>query len=268
MGRFIQILTVVMMLSVIFLNTVAYSFDCSHKDFTEKSQGPWNDEPVKDVINKGIQFILLCQLTDGSFPPASSSGVTNVINKESKKWHNAKLRTILLDKSDDIKMEIESKQGTVGNTALALYALLRCGVDIKHKAIQKGLGYLTAHDTYGVYSLGVRSNLWRTVIERSNKMDKKKYFKYLKHDAVRLIYSLQDTGSWNYTIWEDYGVQNSTSQYGILGVWAYQMHGGEVPEQFWKRAMKFWIAGQNRDGGWPYTYCSPERARHLIGCLL
>jgi len=50
------------------------------------------------------------------------------------------------------------------------------------------------------------------------------------------------------------GTTNSTSQMALLGVWACNQAGREVPMVFWKEAENAWKAHQMDDGGWSYIY--------------
>lgn len=54
-------------------------------------------------------------------------------------------------------------------------------------------------------------------------------------------------------------VDQSNSQYGVLGVWAGMQVGLDVPKGYWKLVEKYWVAAQNPDGGWGYT-TPPRRA--------
>ena len=52
----------------------------------------------------------------------------------------------------------------------------------------------------------------------------------------------------------------SNSQYGVLGVWAVEQAGAEVPRKYWELQDKVWKAAQNDDGGWEYTGEAPTTA--------
>ncbi|HSV15999.1 MAG TPA: DUF4159 domain-containing protein, partial [Tepidisphaeraceae bacterium] len=47
-------------------------------------------------------------------------------------------------------------------------------------------------------------------------------------------------------------VDHSVSQFGVLGTWACQQAGVEVPSRYWEMVEKRWIADQQKDGGWIY----------------
>ncbi len=44
----------------------------------------------------------------------------------------------------------------------------------------------------------------------------------------------------------------SNSQYGVLGVWAIERAGGEIPQKYWEMVDKAWKDAQESDGGWQY----------------
>ncbi len=226
---------------------VAFGQD-SAKELAEKARGRWDDGPVEQAIKKGIAWLYKNQHNDGSFGRPGPGHIEKhcwTVKPDSYKFKSPALRSRL---KGVLKLKREPKPGSVGKTSVALYALLKCGEDIHDNRIQKGLRFIMTHDTFGIYTIGLRCNTWVT----AEKYETGKYMRHLRHDAMRLIFSIhKDTGGWNYSIWED-AYHNSPSQYGILGVWGYQMLGGEIPSNFWPLALKYWIKGQRSDGGWSY----------------
>ncbi len=226
----------------------AFSQSKEAKELIKKAGGQWKDSPVEKSIRKAIAWLYTRQNNDGSFgkeAPGYLKGHTWEPKENTYKWTAPALRRRLMG---TVKMKREPWPGAVGNTSLVIYALLKCGEDIHNEKIQKGLQFITTHDTYGIYTIGLRCNTWVT----AEKHAPGKYMKYLRHDALRLIYSIhKQAGGWHYSIWED-AFHNSPSQYGILGVWGHQMLGGEIPSNFWPLAIKYWVKGQLPDGGWGY----------------
>src|SRR5207248_11621217 len=47
-------------------------------------------------------------------------------------------------------------------------------------------------------------------------------------------------------------VDNSNSQYAVLGMWALEQAGAEVPVSYWNTVDAAWRKHQNSDGGWGY----------------
>jgi hypothetical protein len=54
-------------------------------------------------------------------------------------------------------------------------------------------------------------------------------------------------------------VDQSNSQYGVLGAWVAGEAGLEVPRAYWQAVEEYWQAVQNADGGWGYT-APPRRS--------
>ena len=238
---------------VLFIHTLNPALAGQEDELFQQSKGAWHENRVEQAIRRGVKFILSRQNPDGSFIQKPYGHVANhdVIKENSSKYKDAKRRRLIAPFLGT-KAEVP---GNVGGTALAVYALLKCGVNVTTEPIQKAIEYLKAHDTYNVYAIGIRCNLWGTLEDLTGREGK--YLKYLEHDAKRLINSISLThGGWNYSMWDDDkrtdSPHNSPSQYGILGIWAYKAHNGEVPDNFWKLAMKYWIKSQLSNGGWGY----------------
>ncbi len=218
------------------------------RTLVEKTKGPWDDRRVARAIEEGVRYILSRQNDNGSFGDPDYAHIKEYCWKpysNSYKWRSPAVRQKLMG---TVKLQREEKPGSVGCTAIAVNALLKSGMGINSTEVQKGLEYLTTHDTFGVYSIGLRCNTWVA----AEKYLPGKYMKYLRHDALRLIYSIhKDAGGWDYSIWLP-NYHNSTSQFGILGIWGYQQLGGAIPAKFWPLAMKYWVKGQLANGGWGY----------------
>ena len=64
-----------------------------------------------------------------------------------------------------------------------------------------------------------------------------------------IIDNQQRDGSWSYAP----GVSDvSVTQYAVLGLWAAERSGAEVPVGIWSKVGKFFLKAQERDGGYPY----------------
>src|SRR5690606_25066627 len=49
------------------------------------------------------------------------------------------------------------------------------------------------------------------------------------------------------------GMDHSASQYGVLGAWACERAGLEVPDSYWRTVEAAWRESQDKSGGWSYT---------------
>lgn len=235
--------------SIFFFTTIVCA---ANNDFREQAKKAWDDGPVEKAIKLGIENLFKNQNDDGSFGK-KACGHAGKQMQGSSKFKNPKIRKAI----GELRGKEEDRHGKIGQTSLAVYALLKSGVSVHDERIKKAIKYLTEHDTYGVYTIGVRCNLWVVIENMTGR--KGKYMKYLRNDARRLIYSInRKNGGWHYNVWDDQKVHNSTSQYGILGTWGYQMLGGEIPRGFWKLATQYWKDGQSENGGWSYGFKQGE----------
>lgn len=145
-----------------------------------------------------------------------------------------------------------------GMTALAAYSLLAAGEKPSEPRLKQALAFLTTtDDMMGIYALGLRAQVW-TLVPHTEEVKK----------AIRRDYDLLDkavdpSGRYGYLAGPDRKlIHNSTSQYGVLGIWAC-VESGEVPGQvgqdYWSQVENGWRACQGADGGWRYLSIPPEK---------
>jgi hypothetical protein len=152
-----------------------------------------------------------------------------------------------------------------GLTAIATYAQIAGGEDGKSPRLAKAIDFLRDAKIQGIYALGLRAQVWlllndkklRPVMER----DKGTLLAAIHGDIARR----DELGFYAYYFdrgpkpldWYDLSV----SQYGVLGVWALEQAGLEVPTKYWQVVDMAWRRAQHRDGGWSYRRDdSPENA--------
>jgi hypothetical protein len=70
-------------------------------------------------------------------------------------------------------------------------------------------------------------------------------------------------GAWTYGVGHHERVDNSNSQYALLGLHAASEAGVEVKPSVWNLARSYWESAQNADGGWGYYY----RDQHSTGSM-
>src|SRR6185436_12075222 len=61
-----------------------------------------------------------------------------------------------------------------------------------------------------------------------------------------------DSGDWDYQKPPQEGMDNSNTQFAVLGLRAAMNAGVQVPVVSWVRSLNHWMADQNKDGSWPY----------------
>ena len=131
-----------------------------------------------------------------------------------------------------------------GETALVVLALLRSGANPQDPRLAKALDYLGKIKLIGTYPTGISAEAWAELPDR--------YLPRLKDDAIWLLKAAKNhDGVFHYTL-HDGGMDHSTTQYGVLGLWSYDRRGGNTPKSFWKKILAHFLSAQNIDGGWSY----------------
>ena len=147
-----------------------------------------------------------------------------------------------------------------GLTALATYALLASGEDPENEKLARAINGLASAEITGTYALGVRAQVW-LLLPR-----KREYQQAMRRDWQLLGQAIQGNnlneraagwsdanyGLFTYLPRESNGVDLSVSQYGVLGLWAANQYGAEVPPAYWEAMENAWLRWQQGDGGWAY----------------
>src|SRR5688500_6492197 len=148
-----------------------------------------------------------------------------------------------------------------GYTAVATYALLDAGEPWKDDRIRKAAEWLNKAQITGVYSLSLRANIWQYLPQSPNVK------RAAERDARLLLGGMKSKadaeGFWGYHVNDGPTgyYDHSTSQFALLGIWACQQAGREVPTQFWKKSEEVWAKHQHEDGSWGYTVKKPPEPR-------
>jgi len=183
----------------------------------------FSDQAVQQAMEKGVGHLWTGQRADGSWPPIGSPAA-------------------------------KGNYFPAGPTAMAVYALLECGVSPQEPRMTRSLKWLAEQDSHMTYTLGLRANAYLAAIRKGAD-----YGPHLRRDVMRLVKSTAD-GSYTYESKGDgkSSGDNSNSQYGLLGAWAGALGNMEIPKKYWYMVMKHWINCQNGDGGWCYRKGSPS----------
>lgn len=136
-----------------------------------------------------------------------------------------------------------------GPGAMAIYALLEAGVNPQEPRMMKALKWLQDTPDQKTYCLGMRANAW----EVANRTTLDKYKDILKSDVQRIINSTAD-GSFEYNTEGSpkSNGDNSTSQFGLLAMWAASLNDIPIRNSVWKLCMGHWMRTQSPEGGWNY----------------
>jgi hypothetical protein len=180
-------------------------------------------QEVDAAIQKGKKFLRSQQRPDGSWEPTSPPAPR------------------------------DDQQG--GNTAMATYALLAAGDSPQEEHVKKAVSWLMNAKITGIYALGLRCQVW-PYLKRSDAVRGA-----VIRDADALLKSCDKSARWGYTV-KGGNEHNSPTQYGVLGLWACDRAGFEVPTLFWKRSEKSWFDCQGSDGAWGYRSVRPSMPKN------
>jgi hypothetical protein len=147
-----------------------------------------------------------------------------------------------------------------GLTAMATYALLAAGESPQDPRVAKAIAWLNKAQISGTYAMGMKLQIWN-YIERLTPQQKD----VLKKDATLLLGAVKtgggkagNLGLYHYWLDPTKGdYDHSTSNYGVLGMWAAAQQNLEVPTKFWEIVDDAWRKNQNANGGWSY-YKTPQ----------
>ncbi|MDB5299770.1 MAG: hypothetical protein JWO87_1433, partial [Phycisphaerales bacterium] len=164
-----------------------------------------------------------------------------------------------------------------GETAIATYALLAAGQNFQNPPLQAAIKWLETEELHGTYAIGLRSQVWFLIPESSRSKDKT-VIASRDRDCEWVLASRIHEGPNQGFYWYAYGMDanpslgasqmpidpkgppkdsaydRSNSQYGVLGAWALEQAGCEIPVAYWKEEDAAWKKAQRGDGGWDYNH--------------
>ncbi len=196
---------------------------------------PTADE-VDACVKRGVKFLWSIQKPTGAWEESSSSGRLghNWVTMEGDTWG--------------------------GFTSLAVFALLSAGESPSDPRMVKAINFLKQADIVGVYSLGLRCEVWSMLSSADSKA-------HLLADVRRLSASLHRSGTSSGLFGYYAGqpgpdiptdmasldrIDHSVSQYGVLGLWSGAMADIPVAPEVWKLMNDAWRRDQCDDGSWDY----------------
>lgn len=161
-----------------------------------------------------------------------------------------------------------------GLDALAVYALLQCGLAIHdqrldiHDPFMMGLidamKRLPMKDGYQTYDRAIRATALGLYDRADDHWVLKQDVNWLLHAEAKGAYTYTDdyARESDFAFWD-----NSNSQYGLLGVWAGAECGVQIPSQYWRDVRNHWTGCQLPGGMWRYRSndSSPTRSMTLAG---
>jgi hypothetical protein len=139
-----------------------------------------------------------------------------------------------------------------GLTAIATYALLASGENPQDERLVKPIEFLKTADIIGTYALAMRTQVWLQLPQTPETRSLMKKDAQLLLKFVKTIPAAR--GFYDYTYTPTTGTYScSRSQYGVLGIWAAEQAGVEIPDAYWKMVDEAWTKAQTPEGSWGYT---------------
>jgi Domain of unknown function (DUF4159) len=141
-----------------------------------------------------------------------------------------------------------------GLTALVTYALLSSGENPRDPRLQAAIHFLLSANLHGVYAISLRAQVWNCLPPSAS------LHAAIQRDGKLLLNAMrtQGEGAGMYGYLADappdpnHLYDHSVSLYAVLGMWALQEAGLEVPDQYWAAVDAAWRRDQLPDGEWSY----------------
>ncbi|MDR3623014.1 MAG: DUF4159 domain-containing protein [Paludisphaera borealis] len=178
-------------------------------------------EEVERAIREGVRYLIKEQKENGSWPD----------------YNDGRFRT--------------------GVTSLVTLALLTAGEKPDSPAILKAVAYLRGFSPGqldSTYTIALQTMVFAGVTPEKDGNRIAANVDWLERAQIRPDAAPSSRGAWPYGIGRHEGVDNSNSQYALLGLHAASEVGAAVNPEVWNLARSYWQGAQQADGGWGYHY--------------
>jgi hypothetical protein len=133
-----------------------------------------------------------------------------------------------VDKRDDSAEDYTTKGAQWGGlTALSTYALLAAGENPQSEKIARAVKFLEQAQLTGTYAIAMRAQVW-ALLPHPLPADAKSMLIKDGDYLLKAIRGGEERGFYHYRL-NDESYDHSCSQYGVLGMWACEQAGYEVP---------------------------------------
>ncbi|HEX8914919.1 MAG TPA: hypothetical protein VF796_21380, partial [Humisphaera sp.] len=144
-----------------------------------------------------------------------------------------------------------------GVTGTAVYGLLAAGEKPVSPKLRPSIDWLKSADIHGHYASAMRAQTWPHLTEKEAKTASKLDFQLLGNGLIIDNKDPKRVGFYSYYTDEkgkpqDVWYDRSVGQICVLGMWACEEAGQEVPLKYWEIVDAAWKKAQKPDGGWNY----------------
>lgn len=142
--------------------------------------------------------------------------------------------------------EFQETVNEVGNQALVCWAMLNAGESYQDPRLLRRIHYVLGFDTPYVYDRGMRAMML-------GELTLETWRPWLERDATWLTHAVTDMGGFGEAFYEGEPAvgwgEHASAQYGVLGLWAAQRAGVDVPGKVWALIDRHWRMTQQRAPG-------------------
>jgi len=144
------------------------------------------------------------------------------------------------------ELDAEARAEHGGRTALAMLALINCGVPMEDPMMKRGLDWLREIKPERTYTVGLQTMVFCLARQPQDKDRIQRNVDWLTKAKAK--------DGWTYTDKANFGAaDNSCTQYALLGLHEALLAGAKVEKRLLEEVRDFYIRTQVRgDGGWTY----------------
>jgi hypothetical protein len=269
-GRWFALVSAIVALTAAGARPAVAATPASHPAAT----APATPEQIEAAIERGKQYLYAHQKPDGTWEEVSKPELNEP--EPATKPKSSKGAKAPKPKVRQLEMDPKARQWG-GLTAVCVYALVAAGENPQDPKLKPAIDFLMKANIQSTYGLGLSAQVWHQIPPSSETRSVATHTMHMLD--MGMIRQGSNAGFFGYWTGEKQGTDQtywvdtsglspqpkgwhdlSNSQYGVLGMWASEREGAEVPNEFWKSAEEAWKKAQQPDGGWSYQPGRPVTA--------